>query len=62
MRKAHVAAVKGFLYRCLRRVTREERRSPDPMENRPSRVKVFGAAASSGAEEAAAREAQNDYD
>ena len=43
--------VEGFIYRCLRRVTRIERGSPDPLEDHPSHAEVFDVAASPHAEE-----------
>ena len=48
MHKNNTDAVEGFIYRCLRRVTRIERGSPDPLEDHPSRAEVFGVPASPG--------------
>ena len=44
-------AVEGFIYRCLRRVTRIERGSPGPLEDQPSRTEVVGVAARPHADE-----------
>ena len=43
MRKINIDAVEGFIYRCLCRVTRIERGSPDQLEHHPSRAEVFAA-------------------
>ena len=51
MRKNNTDAIEGFIYRCLRRVTRIERDSPDPLEDHPSRAEVFSVAASPHAQE-----------
>ena len=51
MRKNNTDDVEGFLYRCLRRVTRLERDSPDPLEDHPSHAEVVGVAASPHEEE-----------
>ena len=51
MRKNNTDALEGFIYRCLRRVTRIERGSPDLLEDHPSRAEVFGVAARPHAEE-----------
>ena len=51
MHKNNTDAVEGFTYRCLRRVIRIARGSPDPLEDKPSRAEVVGVAASPHAEE-----------
>ena len=51
MRKNNTDALEGFIYRCLRRVTRLERGSPGPLEDHPSRAEVVGVAASPHAEQ-----------